>query len=420
MGFFCAMNFKRYLFILFNFVVLSTYGQSPDQNYKLIGENFVQSKNYYLLTLLQNIPAAKQLVSNDPELVKLTQTKLDNIKSSLTTCKDPLCFTQYLKFSDEEIKTVSDRLTSLYKADNALGNLVKQHLIPSGTYIQYQSLSPVQMLVKAWEQDAKSVNYAIGVYADGNKPNYPAIDSISFNVKNRLYGTLLYDASATLLDESKKTKLFFAPSMNYALHCLEINERDDAANDEPMMLNVNKSAFNRIKTIKWANYKYTLILIPGAGPDENGVALSAEGMLRCRVAALRYFEGLAPFIMTSGGKVHPYKTKFCEADEMKKFMVEKLHVPENAILVDPHARHTTTNMRNCVRIIYRYGMPFSKPCITSTNKSQSYFIEHMAARCEKELGYVPYTLGKRLSDTEQEFYPVITSLQIDTDEPLDP
>jgi hypothetical protein len=414
------MNFKKYLIVLFSFTALYSYGQAPDPQYKLVGSNFIQTKNYYLLTLFQNNLAAKQMLSNDPVLAKLTQTRLDNIKSSLTTCKDVLCFTQNLKFTDDEIKTVSERLTSLYKADNALGNLVKQHLIPSGTYILYKDLSPVQLLVKAWEQDAKAVNYTIEVYAEGRKPNYPQIDSIGFNVKSRSYLNLVYDASATILEENKKEKLFFAPTMNYALQSLEINERDDAANDEPMVLKANKNAYNRIKTINWANYKYTMILIPGAGPDINGVALSAEGMLRCRVAALRYFEGLAPFIMTSGGKVHPYKTKYCEADEMKKYMVEKLHVPENAIFVDPHARHTTTNMRNCVRIIFRYGMPFSKPCITSTDKYQSYFIENMAGRCQKELGYVPYTLGKRLSETEQEFYPVITSLQIDADEPMDP
>ncbi|MEN0055127.1 MAG: YdcF family protein [Mucilaginibacter sp.] len=414
------MNFKKYLIVFLSFTALYGYGQAPDPQYKLVGSNFIQIKNYYLLTLFQNNAAVKQMLSNDPELAKLTQTRLDNIKSSLTSCKDVLCFTEKLKFSDDEIKSVSERLTTLYKADNALGNLVKQHLIPSGTYILYKDLSPVQLLVKAWEQDAKAVNYTIEVYAEGRKPNYPQIDSIAFNVKSRQYLNLVYDASATILEENKKEKLFFAPSMNYALQCLEINERDDAANDEPMVLKANKTAFNRIKTINWANYKYTMILIPGAGPDINGVALSAEGMLRCRVAALRYFEGLAPFIMTSGGKVHPYKTKYCEADEMKKYMVEKLHVPENAIFVDPHARHTTTNMRNCVRIIFRYGMPFSKPCITSTDKYQSYFIENMAGRCQKELGYVPYTLGKRLSETEQEFYPVITSLQIDADEPLDP
>jgi hypothetical protein len=33
---------------------------------------------------------------------------------------------------------------------------------------------------------------------------------------------------------------------------------------------------------------------------------------------------------------------------------------------------------------------------------------------------VPYKLGKRLSETALEFYPLISSLQIDADEPMDP
>lgn len=46
--------------------------------------------------------------------------------------------------------------------------------------------------------------------------------------------------------------------------------------------------------------------------------------------------------------------------------------------------------------------------------------EIMQQRCMKELGYVPYKNGKRLSETEAEFYPLVTSLRIDTDEPMDP
>jgi hypothetical protein len=55
-----------------------------------------------------------------------------------------------------------------------------------------------------------------------------------------------------------------------------------------------------------------------------------------------------------------------------------------------------------------------------TDKSQTDFIMTMDGRCEKELKYVPYKLGKRISETEVEFYPLIESLQIDADEPLDP
>jgi isocitrate dehydrogenase len=131
---------------------------------------------------------------------------------------------------------------------------------------------------------------------------------------------------------------------------------------------------------------------------------------------------MAPFIVVSGGKAHPYKTKYCEAEEMKKYLMETMHIPENVIIMEPHARHTTTNMRNCVRLIFRYGIPMDKPCITSTTKEQSFYItdKEMQDRCMEELGYSPYANGKRLSETEAEFYPNVTSLQIDFDEPMDP
>jgi len=180
-------------------------------------------------------------------------------------------------------------------------------------------------------------------------------------------------------------------------------------------------AVNKIKTVKWSNYKYSVIMIPGAGPEDPQVALSAEGMLRCRLAAIQYKKGLAPFIVTSGGKVHPYKTKFCEATEMKKYLIEKLGIPANAILIDPHARHTTTNMRNTVRMMYRYGMPFDKPGITCTTKGQSNMIGNtLIARCLKELNEAPYKNGMRLSETEVEFFPMIEALHINPMEPIDP
>jgi uncharacterized SAM-binding protein YcdF (DUF218 family) len=143
-------------------------------------------------------------------------------------------------------------------------------------------------------------------------------------------------------------------------------------------------------------------------------------MLRCRIAAQRYWAGDAPFIMPSGGKVHPYKTKYCEAEEMAKYMINVLHIPASAVMLEPHARHTTTNMRNAVRLMYRYGLPAGKPALSVTDKSQTDYIMAMAPRCMKELKYVPYQLGKRLSETAVEFLPVPQAMQINPLEPLDP
>jgi len=414
------MKFFLLLFILFGVPCFtSAQPNAPDPLYKLNSEDWVQTKNYYLLTLLEQDKESSRLLIADAELAKITQNKLSALKAS-RNCKEVTCFTENVKFTDAEIKTVSNRLTQLYRSGNALDRLVKTRLIPSGTYVLYRDLSPTELLVKAWEQEAAGVNYAIDVYAGGKKPNYPQIDSISFNIKDKRYPTLLYDAVTVLQGDLKKGDLFFEPALHAALLYLQMNGRQDASADEPMALTVNKAAADRVKNIKWNNYKYTLILVPGAGGEDLTTALSAEGMLRCRLAVQQYQKGAAPFILVSGGKVHPYKTKYCEAEEMKKYMLETLHVPEDVILIDPHARHTTTNIRNGARLIFRYKMPFDKPCLTVTDKSQTDYITNMAGRCEKELKYVPYKLGSRISDTSLEFYPLIQSLQINPYEPLDP
>lgn len=428
---FCNRKLRLFLATFLIVTLSSLYANNePAQKYRLLsGNGFVQSKNYYLLTLFEELADVKKLLSDDTVLLNIERNKTADLTASLKNCdKDALCYTSKIKFTDLEIKSVTNRLRALYKPGNALDKLVQNHLIPSGTYILFKNSDPAEILVKAWEQDANGINFVIGVYAEGKKPNYPNIDSISFNTKERSdsnvyrqYLSLLYNTASLVSTESKENKLFFYPSLTAALLFIEMNEREQAADFEPMAEGENKAATEKIKSIKWDNYKYSVILVPGAGPEERDVALSAEGMLRCRLAALQYAKGVAPFIVTSGGKVHPYKTKFCEATEMKKYLIEKLHIPENAIIIDPHARHTTTNMRNTARLIYRYSIPFTKPGITCTTKFQSaYITTTLMERCMKELNEVPYKNGERLSETEVEFYPLIEALQIYPEEPLDP
>ncbi len=414
---------KLYLLTALLVTYSTLYCQKADQHYHLInGGNFVQSKNYYLLTLLQENSAVRHLLESDTALVSLAKRQQEQLSLSLKECgNDASCFTGRMKFSAEDIAKVSERLHALYTKTNVLGKLVDEHLIPSGTYILFNQLAPAELLVKAWEQDANGINFAIGVYGEGKKANYPLIDSISFNVNDRRYASLLYSTAYTIANECSGSHLFFTLPLTAALQFIELNDRNRAADYEPMATTVNKAAFDRVKTINWSTYKYTLILVPGAGPEEPTVALSAEGMLRCRMAALQYRKGLAPFIMVSGGKVHPYKTNYCEAMEMRHFLVYDLHIPENAVFVEPHARHTTTNVRNCARLIFRYGMPFNKPCLTATSRGQSTMITAtLAARCEKELQEIPFKNGLRLSETEAEFYPLPEALQINPMEPMDP
>ncbi len=427
-------QFQQFSILVLVFVVsLNALAQEhkPSSTYHLLkGNDFIQYKNYYLLSLFQQVPDVKRLLSSDAILSAIGKIKSDSLAASLKTCQlKGACYIDRMKFTDAEIKTVGERLGALYQPQNALGKLVQDHLVPSGTYVLFQGLPAKEMLVKAWEQDAHGINFLIGVYAAGNKPNYPAIDSISFNVKDLKdttvyragYVSLLYNTVSVVLSESVANTDFFYPSLNCALRFLEMNEREQAADFEPMEKGENKLAFDRIKNIQWKNYTYSVILVPGAGPDAPATALSAEGILRCRLAAIQFKKGVAPFIVTSGGKVHPYKTKFCEATEMKKYLMEKLDIPENAILIDPHARHTTTNMRNAARLIYRYGIPFTKPGLTCTTRGQSAWIgTTLPERCLRELKEIPYKPGARLSETEIVFYPLIEALHINPWEPMDP
>ncbi|GHB84004.1 YdcF family protein [Persicitalea jodogahamensis] len=398
----------------------------PQVSYKPIyNPSTVQLKIFYALALLES-PEASRILTNDPALRSLYKKKNDHLNRAVKECGgDAGCYTGPMKFTQDEIKLVSGRLSALYKKDNGLGKLVSEDLIPSGTYILYDSLSPEELLVKAWELEAQGLNHTIEVYAEGKKPNYPAIDSIAFDVKSRSFGTLAYDVTETLRQEQTRNS-FFGPSMQYALLWLEVNGRSEAADYEPLRYTENKAAFLHAKSIdslaSWGKFKYSVILVPGSGPSDPAVALSPVGMLRCRLGALRYFEGLAPFIVVSGGRVHPFKTQYSEAYEMKKYLMDELHVPEKAIILEPHARHTTTNLRNTVRLLFRYGMPVEKPGLITTTRSQSLSIGSaaFAERCRRELGYLPYRLGERLSDTDLEFLPSLNSLQIDHDEPLDP
>ena len=193
-----------------------------------------------------------------------------------------------------------------------------------------------------------------------------------------------------------------------------------------MHLGENAEAYTRIPTIAWADYPYTVALVPGAGLSEamerENHALSPMGKLIIELAARRYRDRKVPLIIVSGGYVHPTHSRFAEAIEMKRVLMRDFDVPANAILIDPHARHTTTNVRNAARLMFRYGIPTDRPALITT---QQYHLDSIAAiafddRNDRELGYRPYVSKRRLSRFELEWQPNVLSLHADPLDPLDP
>ena len=415
---------KIKLFVLSLFALLFLLARAetvfcqPDAGYSLVFPQKIETKNFYFLSLLQHLNDANNLLINDKELQSLASNKQASFASASTHQE----ILRAMRFSEAEIATVSARLNALYKTDNALGRLAANHLVLSGCYYLYKDLPDRELLIKSWEQDAKSINRIIDVYGEGQKPFYPAIDSISFLRNSASHRTIIKECQGYLSEIIKDGKLFYMLPFEASLLLLDLNDRKEQIDYEPLSETVNRQSYGYIRSIDWNKYQYSLILVLGAGPGNYIDEISPAGKTRLRVAALKYHQGIAPFVVVSGGRVHPYKTRNNEAFYMKKYLMEECMVPEQAIIVEPHARHTTSNVRNCVRIMFRQGIPMDKCALISSSQSHvaSVASNAFAERCMNEMGIKPYELGKRIADCFVEFYPRLDALQINCMEPLDP
>jgi hypothetical protein len=217
---------------------------------------------------------------------------------------------------------------------------------------------------------------------------------------------------------------FYHPSLAVALQLMDLNDRDEPARFEPLEQKENLAAVQAVRATDWSKYTYATIVVPGEGPEITTIALDPMGRMRCDLAAARYKKGLAPFIILSGGYCHPFHTPYNEAFEMTKYLVEQQKIPEKAIIIEPQARHTTTNLRNADRLMIRYGIPIDKPSDIVSTKSQIDYIalpqQHFDERNLRELGYLPYRNKQAISIHDISFYPVMESLHMDPYDPLDP
>jgi hypothetical protein len=383
----------------------------------------LQDKNFYLLALLQKNNEVRRALVADQEIAAIRAERKRSVERELAQCKENVaCTLKGLLWSDEEIHTVSLALARLYRENKSVRLLVDRELRPSGAYVLYQKQSGENLLANAWDTCARGLNDVISVYGEGAAPRYPLIDSFSFDVNSADYQQRIHSLVSENSTGTSPSALYFDPSLNAALQLLALSHRDEAGRLEPMETGVNAAAVKAIAATSWNKFAYSVIVVPGAGPGDRDTALSNSGRKRVQLAAEAYHAGKAPVILVSGGYVHPSQTRFSEAVEMKKALLQDYNVPESAILIDPHARHTTTNMRNAAREIYRYGVPMNKTALVISDAAQIGYIagQPFADRCLKELGYMPYRILSQPSDTSLAFLPLVESLEQDPIEPLDP
>jgi len=382
----------------------------------------VLEKNFPLLAAMREEAEAAALLQKDQTFRDLAAERQERYRRSLRECEHNLaCMLDAFRWSEKEIEAAASALLRV-AASPPLRQLAQHQLRPAGTLVRHHGQDDGVLLERGWREAAAGLNRIIDVYGAGKPPRYPAIDGPMFDPASDNYRRLVFNVVADLAESMPGSGLFFEPSLRFALALLEINLRDEAGRFEPLHLGENRAAAAQVARTDFARFPYTAILVPGAGSDRPGLPLSPAGKLRTAIAARRYHAGKAPFVIVSGGFVHPRQTPYCEAIEMKRALVNEFGVPESAVLIDPHARHTTTNVRNAARLLYRYGIPFDRRALITTDVYQSRYIEspQFAERCRKELGYEPFESLHRISLFDLEWKPRLESLHADPEDPLDP
>lgn len=383
----------------------------------------LEEKNFYLLTAIEDDSASAAAVTADADLQRLAAERRSAARNAVRLCAgDAKCQVESLLWTDEEIHAAELAMSRLTTQNAALQRLTAVRLRTAGTYVLLDKQPDAALIAMAWEICARGLNEVISVYGQGRSPRYPNIDSASVDMGSAEFQAQLAAAMKAATDEPHGSALFFASSLEAASGFLAVNHRDEAARHEPMEKGVNREAVAAIATTHWQSFPYTVIVVPGAGGKDSKTPISPAARQRCILAAEAYNKGKAPFVLVSGGYVHPAQTPFSEAIEMKRILIADYHIPASAILVDPHARHTTTNMRNAAREIFRYGMPFNRPALMVSDAGQTHYIvvPDFAERCLRELGYMPYRIVKQESETSLVFLPLLESLEQDPIDPLDP
>ncbi len=170
---------------------------------------------------------------------------------------------------------------------------------------------------------------------------------------------------------------------------------------------------------------YDLIIVPGFTPANQHSPTGAAhptALARIREAKQSWDEGLAPFVLLSGGNVAPPGTPDFEALLMHRAALD-LGLPADRLLLDIRARHSTTNLRNAGRLMLERGL---RSALITTSPAQDFYfsaawLSDFHARCQRDLGYRVGELRDVGADAwRSAFTPSRDVTRIHWEDPLDP
>lgn len=384
-------------------------------------EQLKKNNFYFFSQLLQNAEVSKQVLkSKKIQAWTVSQKiKLENQANVTQIITADQLITPYL-FSEEEMAMISSEFQSISQQKSVKSFI--QVMRDSGKYAKYNAVNDATFLAAVVRFNLEAINYTLRVYGKGMDPFYPKIDAVSYEVTSNYYQRTLLYWSKHLLDNGKDAPLFFERSLDYAMYLLYFNHRDEGVRYEPLDEQYNAKAIAYAKEVDFEAYPYNALLVLGDGPANYRDPLSALGKLNLEIAVTQYRQKQAPFILVSGGHVHPNRTETCEAIVMKDELMKVYGIPEQAIIVEPYARHTTTNLRNATRLMLRYGFNITQKSmiVSHYNHIRMIYDPKFKQRFVKELGYLPGEFIEIENGTLLEYYPVEVMTQLNPLEPLDP
>jgi len=382
----------------------------------------LESLNFPLLPLIHETAGLASLLRDDTALARLADDRTARVTTAPECAEKPACLADAWLWTEADIATVDAALRRAVSQSQSARELVADQMRPSGRFARHGALSDEALIAAAWSDTAAGINNIIAVYAKGEPPRYPLIDSMIFTLDDQGFVASLDAHGQVVASGGRDTDLVFDPSARFATGLLRMNERMDASNHRPVLGGANADAVATAGTIDWEDYPYPAMLVFGQGPEDAQSRTGPMSYIRMARAADLFERGLAPFIIVSGGNVHPDRTPFNEAVEMQRILIEQHQIPAERILMEPHARHTTTNLRNSARLLFAAGFPTERPSLIVTDPMTARYIgsDRLMERTLAETGVVPGSLSSSDTPFAFEFTPDSVAFHVEALDPLDP
>ncbi|CAN5303081.1 hypothetical protein BH10PSE13_BH10PSE13_05380 [soil metagenome] len=381
----------------------------------------LETRIFPLFAMMRAAPGWAEALRRDPALRKFAAERAARV-SEAECAPSPQCLADAWTWTRTDIAFVDARLRSMMRDRTLAAALAPAQMRASGRFARYAALGDADLVAAAWAEAAAAINQLVAVYAKGTAPRYPKIDSIIFDVKVPEFTTVLNAHGVATAGRARADDLFIDPSLRYAIGLLQMNERTDAGRYRPLLTGENAPAVQAMRGLDWKALPYTALLVFGHGPEDPVSRTGVMGHIRLAIAADRFARGLAPFIIVSGGNVHPNRTPFNEAVEMKRLLITEHGVPAERILIEPHARHTTTNLRNCARLLLAAGFPVDRPALIVSDDRTIQYIggSELGQRNIREMGVQPGRIAQGPDRFTLAFTPDPIAFHVEAADPLDP